>query len=110
MQPKWVMQLNFIIDLILHGNSVSVPDGNATFTCVSIHDIVDSISWFFNDTEVMPLSRQYVFIDLLPIGTGIGRLEIIGIPEHLNVTRIRCTAEVAGRTLYSNQETLLLQG
>jgi hypothetical protein len=104
------MRLNFLIDLILSGDSVSVPGGNATFTCVSVHEIVDNISWFFNNNEVEPLSRQYIFIDLIPIGTGIGRLEIVNISDDLNMTRIHCTAEVSGRTLFSNQETLLLQG
>jgi hypothetical protein len=102
--------VELLIDLLLHGDVVSVPDGRATFTCVSPDYTVNSISWFFNDTRVKPLCQQNVFIDLLPIGTGIGRLEIIDISDDLNMTRICCAAEVSGRTLHSNQETLLLQG
>jgi hypothetical protein len=101
---------SILVDLILHGDFVSVPEGNATFTCISIHLIVHNVSWFFDDYEVKPESRQDVVIDLLPIGTNIGRLELLNISSTMNATRIRCTAGFSGGVLYSEENTLKLQG
>lgn len=93
---------------------VSVPDGNATFTCYTVgNDKIISVNWIVNDTDIDHQTLINVTPEFSSIGIGVGTLTFTFILPTYNMTRVKCSAVYAGNGGESTSvETtlLLLQG
>lgn len=94
------------------GEFVTIPHGNAAFTCLSLSpsgDEIRQVQWLLNGTLLQHLHLENVEAEFSTIGSGVGTLQFTDIPLAYNMTTIRCHAEFSsGHWFVSNDATLLL--
>lgn len=89
------------------GRVVSVPGGEARFTCLSqsVRDNVVSIQWFANGTRLLEEEERVE----MSVVSGVGILTLRNLTLDYNKTEIACSARFnSGDVLFSNSATLLL--
>lgn len=95
-----------LVDVYPSGRVVSVPGGEAKFTCLaqSVRDNVFSIQWFANGTILEEEERAE-----MSFASGVGILTLRNLTLDYNETEIACSARFnSGKVLFSNSATLLL--
>lgn len=94
------------------GEFVTIPHGDATFTCLPLSangDAITVVQWLVNNTFFQYLHLHNVEAEFSAIGNGVGTLQFTDIPLEYNMTTIRCRAEFnSGQAYVSNDATLLL--
>ncbi len=100
----------FKVSVIPHGQFVSMPGGNATFTCINTG--INNIQWLVNETEFESLNLDNARQDYssLQIGGLVSTLMFTNIPLEYNTTRIQCRIENSNEVTLQSQSSLFLQG
>lgn len=90
---------------------VSVPGGQAIFTCLSLGIEAEDVLWQLDDARVEPNGPYDATIEFDPLGGGTGVLQLRNVSVELNSSTIRCEVLTsAGSLVSSDESTLLLQG
>ena len=89
------------------GRFVSVPGGNAAFSCLSTSDVINTVEWLINGTVIEPL--ELTNVEIRDIGHGVVGLQLFNIPIEFNNSRIQCRVHVqSGRVETSSGPLLIL--
>lgn len=92
------------------GPVISVPGGDATFSCTSHSHTITRVYWLVNGTHLEELHLMNVTEVFDTVGNGVGTLKLKNLPVGYNTTTISCDATLSSERslIRSNNYVLLL--